>query len=650
MALVMAVGMMGVLAIVGGGVTYYSASNARSAHVSETQNVAYSLAEAGIAHGLSKLNNALNPLQANLLPSTTVNMDGGSVTYSGTLSGYVWTITSTGSALNPTGAAASSIKRTLTRSAQVYGVNSGASVAAWSRVYHADPNTCLTITDVTITMPIAAAGDLCLVGSAKVTGAETTLEAGDDVIMTPAPADNSDRNADSDGGALNSTSSGTGTAWSSLGSIVSSNNFYASSTNIPANGGQSADLNAMGFGFNIPSTATILGIRVEIERLANASSSIVDRDVLLLKAGVPSGSDKANTGATWPTSTITPQYGGSTDLWGTTWTPAQINASNFGVRLRVTNSNSASSRTAQVDHVAITVWYQRAIDTRIGDAAAPIAWVQVGDTCKYNTQAAHKPCTSTDKVWAETIGSTPEQLTKPAIDLPYWYTNAAPGPMHNCTTGSFPGGFDNDTYYNNSRIGSPEITPTSSSYTCEFRDAQNNLLGELSWNHVTHVLKIKGTIFIDGDMRFDDDGQVVHYQGRGIIYAAGDVEFDELVCAGGSGTTSCVDTGMENWDPTTNMMIVLSGGWSEYDQGSTQSQPVPSGLQGILYAQDHCLIHENFHMSGPVVCDQIQLPSEPNGWPTYYPWPDLGSLVDGQIYADPTTAGDFLVVPGQQSG
>jgi hypothetical protein len=194
------------------------------------------------------------------------------------------------------------------------------------------------------------------------------------------------------------------------------------------------------------------------------------------------------------------------------------------------------------------------------------------------------------------------------------------------------------------------VTPTGSSYTCQVTDAQGIVLGELSWNHVTHVLKIKGTVFVDGDFRFDDDGQVVHYQGRGIIYAAGDIEFDELVCAGGSGTTSCVDTGMENWDPTTNLMIVLAGGDSEFDQGATQSQPVPSGLQGIIYAKDDCTVHENFYLSGPIVCDAILLPDSPNGWPTYNNWPNLGSLVDGQIYADPTTAGDFLVVPGQQSG
>ena len=203
---------------------------------------------------------------------------------------------------------------------------------------------------------------------------------------------------------------------------------------------------------------------------------------------------------------------------------------------------------------------------------------------------------------------------------------------------------------NNSLTGSAEVTPSNSSYTCQVKDANNNILGELSWNHVTDVLKIKGTIFIDGDFRFDDDGEIAHYQGRGIIYASGDLEFDELVCAGGSGSTNCVTNGMQNWDPTQNMMIVLAGGDSEYDQGGTQAQSVPSGFQGLIYANGDCTVHENFHTSGPIVCNRILLPSEPFGWPTYYDWPPLGSLVEGQMYSNPETAGDFVVVPGLQSG
>ncbi len=627
----MAIGILGVLSLTGATLIYYSTSNARSASASKGRETAYTLAEAGVAQGLSVLNSSLNPLTGSLLSPTTLQLEGGSVTYSGTLSGETWTITSTGTVKSPAGA--SNITRTLTRSAQVYGLNSGASVAAWSRWYADSTTSCLTIEDVNITMPLATRGDLCMRGSASVTGENTTLEVGDDITMT-ATATSSLRNPTA------------ATGWTSSSNVYSSNNVRATAT--LAASAQSPNLDVTGFGFNLPTGSTIVGIEATIERMASNSNSIEDYDVFLLKGGAPSGSDKAST-TDWTTSDSTRTYGTSSDLWGTTWTEAQVEASNFGLRLKALNL-TASSRTASVDHVTIRVYYQPLPATTIGTAATPLANVQVAGTCQYHTQAAHTPCTSTDKVWADAIGTAPQNLSKPAVDLAYWYDNAKPGPKHNCTTGSFPGGFDTNLVRDNSVPGSAEVTPSNSSYTCQVHDALGNLVGELSWNHVTQVLKIKGTIYIDGDFRFDDDGEIAHYQGRGIIYATDDLEFDELVCAGGSGNSSCVDSGMDNWDPTQNMMIVLAGGDSEYDQGGTQDQEDPSGFQGLIYANGDCTVHENFHTSGPIVCNRILLPSASNGWPTYYDWPPLGSLVEGQMYSDPDTAGDFVVVPGLQSG
>jgi hypothetical protein len=620
---------------------YFSASNGRAAQASKGQGNAYDLAEAGINEALAILNGALTPMQSNLLPSTVRTYPTGTATFSGALSGTTWTITSTGAVKNPSGAA--DLKRTLTRTVTVYGIASGASVSAWSRMYQDSASSCLTITDVTITMPISTRGNMCLEGSAKITGSETTVDVGGNVVMSNGSSGSPEENA----GAGSTT--GTGTAWSSTGNIVSSNNSDA--TVSLSGSGSSRYLDASSFGFSIPSNATITGIVLEIERSASSSSRARDDEVYLLKGGSSSGiTDKASS-TTWGTSDSTRSYGSSSDTWGTTWTPANINASNFGARLKVRNVSS-SSVTANVDYISIRVYYSTPPDTRIGASGSPIAKAHVGGTCKYDTQSAHSPCTSTDKVWASEINSTPENLTKPQVDLAYWYEHAQPGPKQYCTTGSFPNGFDNDSTRNNSVPGNGEITPENYDYTCQVKDAGNNLIGELSWNRSTRVLKIKGTIFIDGNFRFDDDGNVTHYQGRGIIYASGQLEFDELVCAGGSGNTSCVTQsgGMASWDPSQNMMIVLSQGGSEFDQGGTQAQSVPSGLQGLIYSNGTCTVHENFHLSGPIVCNRIDMPSASNGWPTYYYWPPLGTLVDGQVYMTPETADEHLLVLGPQSG
>jgi Tfp pilus assembly protein PilX len=632
-SLIMSLSVLTVFTVAGTGVYVYTSENARSSEFSKDSEIAYSLAEAGIAEAMSVLNNTLDPLQGNALtPEREVVLEGGTVRYKGVLSGTLWTITATGVMTNPTGAG--DITRTLTRTAQVFGVNEGASVSAWSRFYHDDEDVCLTIRDVNIPTSISARGDICMQGSATITGADSRVEAGGNVIMSGGTSANVTRSA------------GAGTGWTSSGNIGASDNARAT-TAVGANG-LSANLDASGFGFSVPADAIVTGIRVSVERGASTSGNIGDRDVYLVKAGTPLGTDHASAGD-WNASDFVRTYGGSTDLWGTTWTPADINAGNFGLRFRVDN-DAGSTVTASVDHIQITVYYELAPPASIGLFDAPVLGAYVAGTCTYGGQPAHTPCSSVDKVYAGTVTQTPETLAKPQIDLAYWYENAMPGPMHNCTTGSFPGGFDNDTTYNASRPGSPEITPEGTSYSCKVTDAQGTLLGEISWNHATRVLTVKGTIFIDGDMRFDDDGTIVHYQGRGIIYAADDIEYDEIVCAGGSGPTNCITDGMANWDPTQNMLIVLSGGDAEYDQGATQEADEPSGLQGIIYAKGECTIHQNFHVSGPVICDTISLPADGFGWPTYYTWPPLGSLVDGQVYADPETAGDFLVAPLEQSG
>lgn len=631
-------------------VVQFSSSSGRTAQVAKARVSAQSLAEAGIADAFSILNQALDPKTVSTLPTagapTVVSMPaGGPATYtfwgSYNATTYVWTITSRGSVPNPTGGAP--LTRTLTRAAQIHGLNSGASVGAWNRMYHDSTSTCLTIEDLTITTPIASRGDMCLVGSGKVTGATSTVEVGGNVIMT--------RNTWVVG--PRSAGAGAGTSWVNPGFVVSSNGQKATYS-VAANS-QSQNLDATGFGFSIPATATIVGIYAEIERMASNTTSLDDEDVFLLKAGASTGiTDHAST-SDYGTSDAVQGYGSQSDLWGTTWTPAQINASNFGLRLKVDNDNTTSSRTASVDHMRITVYYKPVPTTSIGVSGTNILQAHVFGTCKFDAQTAHTPCTSTDQVYASTIDSTPAGLSKPSIDMAFWYTNAKPGPKQACTTSvGTPPVFDNDSTYNSSLPVDDtwsEVTPTNRSYTCQVKDAQNNMLGEISWNYVTHVLTIFGTIFLDGDFRFDDDGQVVHYQGRGIIYAARDIEYDELVCAGGSGATGC-SADMSNWDPSVNMMTVLAGRDAEFDQGSTQALTTPSGLQGIIYAVRNCWVHQNFLLSGPIICNAVDLHRDDSAdyYPTIYTWPPLGSLVEGQAYGSPNGAADYVVTAGDQLG
>jgi Tfp pilus assembly protein PilX len=398
--------------------------------------------------------------------------------------------------------------------------------------------------------------------------------------------------------------------------------------------------------------------------------ALQDSTVQLLKAGAAVGTNKFSA-TTWGTTDSTVTYGTSSDLWGTTWTAADVNAANFGLRFIAKNVAVSYADTASLDNVSITVTYKP--DTNgIGTSSVPVKTANIGGTCTYLLQAAHTPCTATDHVYATTITSTPvasnPALVMPAVDYNYWWANAAPGPKHFCTNAS-PGlatdFFDNDagsTSAPNGSIGiNGEMAPNNADYTCQV--VTNGVLqGELSWNHTTHVMNIFGTIFVDGNFRFDEDGEVIHYFGRANIMSSRDDEIDALVCAGGTGTTwatSCLQD-MSNWDPSQNMMVLMSEMPNEYDQGGStcagNTPPtcynghLPSGFQGILYSTADCLIHQNFQDSGPVICQSVTLPNESGINPTYYTFPSIGNLTDGQKYGDATTATNFELIPGTMTG
>ena len=92
---------------------------------------------------------------------------------------------------------------------------------------------------------------------------------------------------------------------------------------------------------NIPSSAPILGIQVEVTRHASAATGTNDNSLKLVKAGVISGNDKAS-GTAWGTGDATITYGSTSGYMGIIWTftGADVNTSNFGVVLSVTTERN----------------------------------------------------------------------------------------------------------------------------------------------------------------------------------------------------------------------------------------------------------------------------------------------------------------------
>jgi hypothetical protein len=177
--------------------------------------------------------------------------------------------------------------------------------------------------------------------------------------------------------ASGSDDSGTGTvAWFNPGNITANDGTEA--TIGLTQGSISHFLIADDFNFSIPTAASIRGIRVEWT-LRRAAGEPRDAAVRVVKNGVVGAADRS-TNSIWPGAETYVAYGSPGDLWGETWTPADINASAFGTAF-VARQTLAGVGGGSIDHVRITVYYVTTANITLGwaagsDAITPAALLQ----------------------------------------------------------------------------------------------------------------------------------------------------------------------------------------------------------------------------------------------------------------------------------
>ena len=173
-ALVMALGFLVVVSIIVFSAIDYSTANGRTSRYNVARQQVDALAQAGVNNAEAVLSNpSNNALTSTLLPTTTTTYDGGTVTWSGTLnaSTSTWTITSTGHANNPSGAA--TVTRTLTATILVSPtLTQPLNNQAWNYIYDwGTGNTCdMSLANtVSVDSPLYVDGNLCMSNSATIT-------------------------------------------------------------------------------------------------------------------------------------------------------------------------------------------------------------------------------------------------------------------------------------------------------------------------------------------------------------------------------------------------------------------------------------------------------------------------------------------------
>ena len=117
---------------------------------------------------------------------------------------------------------------------------------------------------------------------------------------------------------------------------------------------------------SIPTGSTINGITVKFERYNSEGGellTITDNAIYLTKDGTNTVGSNKSAGATWgltDTNTLSESFGSSSDLWGTTFTAAEVNASTFGVMISPNinfTGGGAIGPLVKIDQIIIDINY-----------------------------------------------------------------------------------------------------------------------------------------------------------------------------------------------------------------------------------------------------------------------------------------------------
>jgi hypothetical protein len=144
------------------------------------------------------------------------------------------------------------------------------------------------------------------------------------------------------------------------------------------------------------------------------------------------------------------------------------------------------------------------------------------------------------------------------------YNTFDPGPKHACQTqtgslaasvfdSSLGGASEPDISGSTTNGSAFELAPTNTDYVCVSQSGSG--VGQLSWNHSTHVLTINGSIFFDSNLTISNN---VTYAGTASIEVAGTITFQGnnlTVCAQ---NTSCLFTNWQGSSGNNDMLMLAS--------------------------------------------------------------------------------------------
>lgn len=146
-------------------------------------------------------------------------------------------------------------------------------------------------------------------------------------------------------------------AWTNPADAYTANDIYA----VRSQGAQGF-VAYYDFDLNVPVGATVLGIEIRVKGKTTADPAGSAKLSLSPTKAAASPTDIASATATRTTSNLTAAnalytVGHSTDMMGTTWTPAELNATAFGIMVRGSGGSSPVETNYSLDHIEVRIFY-----------------------------------------------------------------------------------------------------------------------------------------------------------------------------------------------------------------------------------------------------------------------------------------------------
>jgi Tfp pilus assembly protein PilX len=262
---------------------------------------------------------------------------------------------------------------------------------------------------------------------------------------------------------------------------------------------------------------------------------------------------------------------------------------------------------------------QEVTSAKIGGGCATLAVTNPGHTCQ-------RPPTGSDYFYVKSGGYTSQAdaIASPTLTSTDWdnyYQTSTISRLSPCAAGGLAStSFDNDTTRNTSLTTDFNLTPATN-YSCQVKNSNGYVIGELDWDATNHILQIRGTVFIDGNVTING---LVKYRGvnkygthpsgsdgsdglggMGVIYVSGTVSLSNsgVFC----GWDTVHDTAAYNgsscdfnaWTPGTSMLMFVAHGGVTLNQSSY--------FQGAIFSDGNVSLGQSAQTEGPIITNTLTL-------------------------------------------